>query len=83
MNITKFKQLENHDQYEMLWEHGVMIGDREVGMQRIVLYQIFGFYVELYYDTQFNVIRRSASFDEIGMLDGYLDQFTITKEDLT
>jgi hypothetical protein len=60
------------EQHEAIWEHGVMIGDRIEGEHRIILYQIFSFYVELFYHMEYNVLRRLRSFSSTECLDAYI-----------
>lgn len=48
MTIKQFRELDEMEQHEAMWDNGVMVGDRLEGEHRIVLYQIFDFYLELY-----------------------------------
>lgn len=83
MTIKQFRELDEMEQHEAMWDNGVMVGDRLEGEHRIVLYQIFDFYLELYYHIELNVLRKLISFDRLDALDVYLNQFNITKKDLT
>ncbi len=55
--------------------------ERIEGEHKIVLYQIFSFYVELYYHMEFNVLRRLKSFSSVELLDAYLNQFDLNDSD--
>jgi hypothetical protein len=49
MSLYEFNLLNEIQQAEILWENGVHIGEREDQEHTIVLYQIEGFYVEVFY----------------------------------
>lgn len=78
MTIKKFRDLDEMEQHEAMWEYGVMVGDRIEGEYRIVLYQIFNFYIELYYHIELNVLRRLHTFDELEALDIYINKFKLS-----
>ena len=82
MTIKKFRDLDEMEQHEAMWEYGVMVGDRLSGEYRIILYQIFEFYIELYYHIELNVLRKLISFDKLDALDVYINQFNINEKDL-
>ena len=65
------------EQHEAIWEHGVHIGERIEGEYKIILYQIFSFYVELFYHMEFNVLRRLRSFSNTECLDAYIRKFDL------
>lgn len=77
MTFYQFNDLDEAEQHEALWEHGVMVGDRVENEYRIMLYQVFSFYVELYYHIEYNVLRRLKSFSSTECLDSYLSQFNL------
>jgi hypothetical protein len=39
----EYNQLDECEQHEAIWEHGVMVGDRNESEHKIILYQIFSF----------------------------------------
>ena len=78
MTLYQFNALDETEQHEAVWNDGVMVGDRMEGEDRIVLYQLFSFYVELFYHTEYNVLRRLRSFCDTDLLDGYIDQFNLS-----
>lgn len=82
MTIKKFRNLDEMEQHEAMWNHGVMVGDRLDGEYRIILYQIFDFYLELFYHVELNVLKKLVSFDNLDGLDIYLNRITITDRDL-
>lgn len=60
------------EQAEVIWDHGAHIGERIEGEHKIILYQIFSFYVELYYHMEYNVLRRLRSFSSTECLEAYI-----------
>ena len=77
MTLYQFNALDEAEQHEALWDHGVMIGDRIELEHRIILYQLFSFYVELYYHIEYNVLRRLRSFSSTEPLDAYISKFDL------
>ncbi len=79
MTLYEFNDLDELEQHEAIWEYGVMIGDRFEGEHRIILYQLFSFYVELFYQQEHNVLRKLRSFCSTELLDAYLTQFNLNE----
>ncbi len=77
MTLYHYNDLDEAEQPEAIWEHGVMIGDRNEGEYKIILYQLFSFYVELYYHIEHNVLKRLRSFSSTECLDAYINQFDL------
>ena len=65
MTIFEFDDLHEAEKHETLWQHGYIIGDRIEGDYKIILYQLFSFYVELYYNLQNKLLKRIGSFSNI------------------
>ena len=80
MTLYEFNRLDETEQHEAVWNDGVMVGDRMEDEHKIILYQLFSFYVELYYHVEFNVLRRLRSFSSTECLDAYIDHFKIKLE---
>lgn len=77
MTLYQFNQLDEMEQAEAIWEKGVHIGERTDDEHKILLYQIDGFYVEVFYHQEYNVIRRLRSFKSVDQLRPYLDQIKL------
>jgi hypothetical protein len=73
MTLYQFNALDETEQHEAVWNHGVMVGERIEDQHRVLLYQLFSFYIELYYHTEYNVLRRLRSFSNTECLDAYID----------
>ena len=78
MTLYQFNALDEMEQAEAVWS-GTHIGDRIDGEHNILLYQIDGFYVEVYYHQMYNVIRKFRSFSSTDQLEPYFDQIDISK----
>ncbi len=76
MTLYEFKQLDTNEQMEAIWK-GIHIGNRRDREHNIVLYQIDGFYAEVYHHKFDNDIKRVRTFSSTNCLDPYLDQIDI------
>ena len=56
----------------------VTIGDRIEGEHKIILYQVFSFYCELYYHIEGGFLAKLRSFSSVEYLDKYIQQFDLT-----
>lgn len=64
------------EQAEAVWS-GTHIGTRPDANFDILLYQVDGFYVEVYYEREHNTITRLRSFSSVNQLEPYLGQIDI------
>lgn len=71
--------MDEMEQMEVIWE-GAFVANREDNEHEILLYQIDGFYVEVYYHKEYNVIRKFRSFSSTDQLDAYLDKIDLTSK---
>ena len=78
MTLYEFNMLEMNDQHSAIWENGTHISVRLEGSHKLILYQIFSFYVELYYSIEENKLTRLRSFSSVKCLDPYLPYIDIT-----
>lgn len=76
MTLYQFNALNDTNQAEAIWE-GTFLAHREVGVFRILLYQIDSFYVEVYYQKEKNVLSHFRSFTTTRLLQPYLDQIDL------
>lgn len=77
VTLYQFNAMDEMEQIEALWEHGVHITERQDGEYRLILYQIDSFYVEVWYHMEDNDIRRFRSFSSITQLEPYLKNIEI------
>jgi hypothetical protein len=60
--------LDEPQQVETLWEHGVHIGDRIEGEYPLILYPLFSFYLEAWYHIAHNKIEKYRIFSSTDQL---------------
>ncbi len=72
MRLHDFIRLTQKEQVTLLYEQGVYIGKRKQGNLVVVLYQLEGFYAEVFYRTYRRVIDRISCFSGTARLDPYL-----------
>ena len=77
MLVSHFHQLNEKVQLDTLEESGVFIAERNRPFYNIKLYQLDGFYVELYYHTHFNVVVNINCFTNTDCLDPYLQSIDL------
>ena len=79
MTLRYYNGLDEVEQHAVLCENGVDIGERVDGEYKIILYQIFSFYVELFYHPKYHVLKRLRSFSHIDCLDAYIKQVDLSE----
>ena len=77
MTLVEFKQLTEHEQIELLYQDGTYIGKQKRGHKTVLLYQLDGFYIEIYYWTHRRHIDHFHYFSSTKHLDPYLEQIKI------
>jgi hypothetical protein len=80
MTLFEFRVLSDEDQIDLLYQEAVYIGKRKEGRATAVLYQLEGFYVEVYYQKYRRHVSRIIGFTSTIPLDPYLEQINV--EDL-
>ena len=77
LSLTEFMDLPQELQFEVLHKHGVYVGKRKIDKQSVVLFQLHGFYVEVYYKQYRKIIDHVITSNSIDILQPYLDQINI------
>jgi hypothetical protein len=80
MTIKKFHHLDETEQFEAVWDHGVLLGDHREDPFRYILYQIDSFYVELRYHQEHNILTDLRAFADTEELEPYLEQIKLHQE---
>ena len=76
MKLYQFIQLDEMEQQEAICE-GTFIAERFDAEHKILLYQIDGFYVEVFYHSEHNVIKKYRPFSSTDQLRLYLNQIKL------
>jgi len=78
MHFNEFLQLNETEQVELLWYNGEQIGRRKEDDYLILLYQVEGFYVEVFYHKADYVIVKYNPFTKSELLEPYLNEIDIS-----
>ena len=63
MTLEKFNTLDEHEQFEALWDESTYIFDRLEDEFRVAIYKFKTFYVELYYHIEHNSLKKLRTID--------------------
>lgn len=77
LSLKEFIDLPQELQFEMLHRHGVYVGKRKINKQAVVLFQLHGFYVEVFYKQYRKTIDRLITSEDTEILQPYLEQISI------
>jgi hypothetical protein len=77
LRLGEFLELSLHEQFVLLQADGVHVGKRKVGAQPVILFQLYGFYVEVYYQQYRKVVDNIITSESTDILMPYLDQIHI------
>lgn len=78
MTVFNFNELSEKLQLDTLEQNGVLIAERKGAFfYQVRLYQLEGFYVELYFHTHFNVVVNINCFTNTDCLDPYLENIDV------
>jgi len=77
LSLTEFIDLPQDIQFEVLHKHGVYVGKRKIDEKTVVLFQLHGYYVEVFYEQYRKIIDRISTSTSTEILLPYLDQISI------
>ncbi len=77
MRLHDFARLPDEEKVNLLYNDGVYIGKRKHGDSTVVLYQLEGFYAEVYYRKYRCIIDRISCFSGTARLDPYLSGMNV------
>jgi hypothetical protein len=77
ISLAEFDQLPMETKLDILHKDGVHIGKRAVEEQITILYQLYGFYVEVYFREYRKEVSRIVTTENVDILQPYLDQVKI------
>ena len=77
MTASYFDQLSENLQTDVIWESGSYLDRRSERYYNILLFQIDGFYAEVYYHSHFNVIIKIETFSDTDRLAPYFDKLDL------
>lgn len=77
MKLSNFRLLSNNDQISLLHEEGVFVGKRRDKGMSVILYQLEGFYIEIFYKEYRRYIHHLYCFESTNELRPYLKQINV------
>ena len=77
MKLHDFELMAETEQIDQLYRYGVYIGKRRDAFSVILLYQLEGFYVEVYYRKYRSHVKKLHCFETTEQLDPYLEQIDV------
>lgn len=77
MTLYLYNKLNEIMQAEILWEDGAQVDERIEENQRLVLYQLYAFYVEVFYDLESGAMKGFRSFKSTRFLQPYLEKIDL------
>ena len=80
MTIQAYRLLTNAEQARLLKQEGVLLADRFLTGNRVFLFTLFGFYIELFHELNLpdrSGLRVLRVFDDPDALEVYLDRIDI------
>lgn len=79
MNLYDYTLLCHSEKIDLLYNHGVYVGKRKVNGKTVVLYQLEGFYVQIFYKVYRRYISNINFFTSTKRLQPYLDQIDVAE----
>lgn len=77
MTLRHYRHIDEHAQFDVLEQQGVLLSEREDAFHTVRLYGLDGFYVEVYHHHHFNVIVQLQAFAATEKLDKWLQDISI------
>jgi hypothetical protein len=78
MHIRDFKYQEKSIRKKLLFENGVYLASRRMGALVILLFQVHGFYAEVYVDEHEESVGHIRAFENTDLLHPYLSQVDLS-----
>lgn len=78
MTLQRFRALTQNKQNKKLLSEGVCIAERRIDEVQAFLFQIDGFYVEVFFNSEGAEILFSRSFEDLEELEPYLQSIDIS-----
>lgn len=78
MNLDEFALLTEDQRISILWREAKIIAQRKEDDYNVFLYQVYSFYIEVWYSCNLMNIYSLKSFSSTEELDPYLEQVDIS-----
>lgn len=77
MELSEFRKLSPQDQHDLVAREGVLLRERKSRNFHIYLYQLAGFYVELFFFKESGEFATIKPFDNMDELNPYLKDIDV------
>ncbi len=77
LGLEEYNELTEQEQMQLLHNDGVYVGKRKIGRQTAVLFQLYGFYIEVYYKQYRKQIDHTVTTDSADILQPYINQVSV------
>lgn len=78
MTLSEFAAIRKEEQIETIKKDGCFLYVRNEGGIDVILYQLAGFYIEVFFETALDDKITIRSFDDTASLDVYLKEINIS-----
>lgn len=78
MTLRYFQKLSLSGQCRELMEQGTCIGERQYGEAPVLLFQVYQFYVEVYFNPHTGDVACSRCFEDTDELQPYLERIDLS-----
>lgn len=75
--LQDFLLLSESEKLELLYRDGAHVGKRKVDGNTVILFQLYGFYVEIHYKEYRQVVDKMETSDSTEILQPYLSQIHV------
>jgi hypothetical protein len=75
MIIEEYDQLDEDKKTKILWENGQYLIHLEILEQTFIVFKLWRFYVEVWYDPATEAISKLRTFNDLRRLTPYIDGF--------
>jgi hypothetical protein len=77
LRLNDFLELSEKEQFDLLHTDGVHVGKRKIEKQTVILFQLYGFYVEVFYRQYRKVVDHVRTSESTDILQPYLHQIHV------
>lgn len=79
MKLQEFRSAPSEIQEKLVKRRGVFLMERKSLGVSVLLFQLDGFYVEVFYNTQTGVVSFVKSFEDMDGIEAYLNRIDISE----
>ena len=77
MTLKEFTEMTYPERLKAVSRHAVCVAGRDAPKFKVLLYQLGGFYVEVFYHIKYNYVTELFPFESTDLLGPYLEKITL------